>query len=92
VVIHRSTTRLDDENILASNRIFDFTARLANRELTQNAIAHGQAKYVADVFGQNRVGVPAKNDNIADHVGGCLPKQSVEANIMREINDLAWIR
>lgn len=69
MIIHRSTTGLDNEDIFASNGILDLASRLANREFTQNAIAHGQTKYVADVLGQSRVGVPAKDNNVADHVG-----------------------
>lgn len=71
VVVDRATTRLDDEDILATDRVLDLAASLAARELAEDAVAQGDAEHVAYAVGQLRVRVAREHDNVADH-GGIL--------------------
>lgn len=67
VVVDGTTTGLDDEDIFSTDRVLDFAARLAYREFAQSAIANWEAKDVANILCQGWVGVPAEDDDIANH-------------------------
>lgn len=67
MVVDGTTTGLDDEDIFSTDRVLDFAARLAYREFAQSAIANWEAKDVANILCQGWVGVPAEDDDIANH-------------------------
>lgn len=70
MIVDRAAARLDDEDILATDRVLDLAACLADRELAQDAVSQGNTEHVADAVGQLRVGVARQDDYVADHSGG----------------------
>jgi hypothetical protein len=67
VVVDGTTTGLDDEDIFSTDRVLDFAARLAHREFAQSAIANWKTEDIANILCQGWVGIPAENDDIANH-------------------------
>lgn len=63
-------SRLDDVDILSTDRLLYLTPRLSDRELGQGAIARRHAEDVADVVDQLGVGVAPKHDEVPNHLGG----------------------
>jgi len=50
MIVYRSTAALNNEDILSTNRVFDLTACLTNREFAECPVANRQAQNIADVF------------------------------------------
>jgi hypothetical protein len=69
MIIYSAPTRLYDEDILATNRVFDLAASLANGEFTQYAVAGRDTEHATDAVGKSRVGIARKDDDIPDHLG-----------------------
>lgn len=60
---------LDNVDILSTNSLLDLAPALADGELGQDAVASGDAEYVADVVDKLGVGVAPQDDKIPDHLG-----------------------
>lgn len=69
MVIDCSTSRLNNEHIFSSYRIFDFAAGLSNGKFAQNSVAGRYSQHITDAVGEGRMGITREDDDVSHHVG-----------------------
>jgi hypothetical protein len=73
VIVDLAAARLDDEDVLSSDRVHDLDASLSDSELAEENVCRRNTEVVADCLGQLGVRAAAQDDQIAHHVGdGCV--------------------
>ena len=75
MVVHGTTSGLNDEDIFASYRVLDFTAGLPDRKLAKYAVSTGNSEHVAYGLRKRRVGVPGEDDDVPNHLGDLLQER-----------------
>lgn len=75
MVIHGTTSRLDDENILASHRVLNLAASLADRKFAQYTIPGRDSKHIAHRLREGWVRVPGEDDNVSNHLGDLIREE-----------------
>jgi hypothetical protein len=50
MIVYRSTAALDNEDILPTNRVFDFAPCLTDGEFAECPVANWQAQNIADIL------------------------------------------
>lgn len=72
MVIDLAAAGLYEEDILATDRLLDFNASLANRKFAQEDLGRRYSQVVADSLGELRVAAAAQDDQVAHHFcDGC---------------------
>ncbi len=71
VVVDLAAARLDDIDILSTDRVLDLKTALADRKLGKDSLACCNAEGVTDGLDQLRVRLPAEDHDIACHCWRC---------------------
>jgi len=78
VVVDLAAAGLDDEDVLASDRVHDLDASLSNSELAEKDVCRRDTEVIADCLGQLGMRAASQNDQIAYHVDdGCVCRKNV---------------
>ena len=67
MVVHLSSSRLDDEDIFATDRFLYLNAGLADGKLAQQSPRWRNAQVVANGLCELRMGAASQDNNIPDH-------------------------
>lgn len=76
MVVDIARARLDNVDVLATDRVLDLASALATRELGENAITGRDAQEVADILCHLGVGVASQDDDVSNHCSGVADEQS----------------